>query len=102
MNSWDDYYAIDPTVIHNGTEYERWYTGNDSVDAALGHAASPDAITWTKELLNPILSKGAPNEWDDSFIASPSVFYNGTNYYMWYSGGALSSGVWKIGYATSN
>ncbi|MFT5741841.1 MAG: hypothetical protein ACI822_003181, partial [Gammaproteobacteria bacterium] len=29
VNSWDDYYAIDPTVIHNGTEYERWYTGND-------------------------------------------------------------------------
>jgi predicted GH43/DUF377 family glycosyl hydrolase len=52
----------------------------------IGLATSIDGINWDREGSNPVLDKGAPGEWDDSWIESPSVVKVGGTYYMLYTG----------------
>ncbi len=53
---------------------------------------------WVKYSGNPVLVPTAGG-WDNDYVVSPRVLFNGTNYRMWYDGG--SAGVAAIGYATS-
>ena len=34
--------------------------------ARIGHATSPDGITWTKDTNNPVLDVGPDGNWDDN------------------------------------
>ncbi len=108
---WDDSHVYHPDVLYHGTTYHMWY---DGVDAALtwriGYATSLDGITWSKydnpattahpyAQSDPVLNPGSSGEWDDVYIDSPDVLYDGTTYHMWYSGfDGMTRGV---GYATS-
>jgi len=62
-------------------------------------ASDKPSNLWVKDASNPILSPGTSGEWDDTFVISPSVIYNGTSYQMWYAG--YDGAVMRIGYATS-
>jgi sucrose-6-phosphate hydrolase SacC (GH32 family) len=44
---------------------------------------------------------GSAGTWDNSWINSGSVLFDGTKYHLWYSGGDTISGLIKIGHATS-
>ncbi len=86
-----------PAVIYDGTKYRMWYTritdANDGTIATsglfsvtIGYADSPDGVTWTT-YGNPIFTAGAAGAWDRPGVGDPSVFYDGTTYRMWYTGG---------------
>jgi hypothetical protein len=63
----------------------------------IGHATSPDGLTWTKDPSNPVLTVGS--NWEYTRVESPSVVFDGTTYHMWYRGGEDYNS--KIGYAKS-
>lgn len=49
---------------------------------------------------NPVLSPGAPGEWDDLFLIGPYVYWHDSLYYMFYTGSNVA-GKLAIGLATS-
>jgi len=109
--SWDDDFVYIPRVLYNSTTstYKIWYTGSDGTNYRAGHATSTDGITWTKYAGNfcpgtfgdgCVLDIGPPGSWDDIRLYSPTVFYDGTTYKMWYGG--YDGIVGRIGYAISS
>ena len=85
--TWDDVGLPSADVLIIGTTYHMWYTGNDGTNMRIGHATSPDGITWTKDTLNnPVLDVGAPGTWDDYWVYFPKVVLDGLVYHMWYTG----------------
>jgi len=98
--TWDDYGIYAPTVIFDGTKYQMWYTGRrESQNMRIGYATSTDGINWEKYEGNPVLDVGESGTWDDYWISSPTVIFDGTKYQMWYAGRSDSN--YRIGYATS-
>jgi predicted GH43/DUF377 family glycosyl hydrolase len=86
--NWDRSVIYGPGVVFDGISYHMWYTGVVIASGfwatiQIGHATSPDGITWTKDPDNPIDELG-------EFKAQPRVllhakarlcemFYNGEN-----------------------
>jgi len=98
--SWESRDVYSPTVIYDGVEYKIWYTGKGPAHKSrIGHATSPDGITWVKEP-DLVLGWGRSNDWDDDDVCCPSVLYDGATYHMWYSG--FHRDIGRIGYATSS
>nr|QOV09079.1 hypothetical protein HULAa30F3_00034 [uncultured Dehalococcoidia bacterium] len=109
-SAWDKYGASSPTVIKNGSTYEMWYTGwtvdsgvflsligatslsaiesvmAGAVNIGIGRATSTNGTTWTKDLANPVLTKGAGAAWDKFGVGMPTVLLSGGTYHMWYTG----------------
>jgi len=87
--------------------YDMWYTGEtadeprNSSASQLLYATSLDGVEWAK-WPGPVLSPSAnPSTWDSGLIYSPSVFYDGTNFELWYTGMNASDVMPQIGFATS-
>jgi predicted GH43/DUF377 family glycosyl hydrolase len=98
--SFDQIYAGQASVILEVGTYHMWYSGVDfSGEGRTGYATSPDGVSWTKYPGNPVLDLGPPGSWDDFRAYVPSVVYNGTKYFMMYSGNDGSN--YRIGYAIS-
>jgi len=95
---WDDYGVSHPTVLFDGDKYHMWYTGYDGSTNRIGYATSPDPINWKKHPNNPVLDIG-PKIWDSYWVQSPTVFFDGIEYHMWYAG--LDGTNYRIGYAKS-
>ena len=98
--SWDDERVYKPYVIFDGSTYHMWYSGLDGTNTRIGYATSSDGIIWTKYAANPVLVLGSSGTWDDMFVESPCVLYDGNIYHLWYTGGE-SPYIFRIGYATS-
>ena len=96
--TWDDVTVGSPSVIYDGTIYHMWYIGSNGSNSNFGYATSTDKINWVKDSI-PVLNHGGPGSWDGSYILHPTVYFDGTTYHMWYTGGGGEFG--KIGYATS-
>jgi uncharacterized repeat protein (TIGR01451 family) len=94
--AWDDAHLETPSVLRDNQGYQMWYTGFGTI-RRIGYARSPDGITWTKFVGNPVLDVGASGEWDEVRVAHPSVLFDDGVYKMWYYGGQPQ----RIGYATS-
>ena len=75
-----------------------WYIGSNGSNSNFGYATSTDKINWDKHP-TPVLNHGGTGSWDGSYILHPTVYFDGTTYHMWYTGGGGEFG--KIGYATS-
>jgi len=103
VGDWDGGRIRYPAVITDGGTYKMWYVGIDLNGVGrIGYATSPDGITWTKSISNPVLDVGAQGEWDAAELETPFVIKEGpTSYKMWYSG-CDADGIWHIGYATSS
>ena len=91
VTDWDRGGVETVHVLKDGDTYVMWYGGYEvreepPVTMKIGLAISTDGIAWDKEATNPVVDKGAPGEWDDSWIESPSVVKVGGTYYMLYSG----------------
>jgi len=84
--AWDEAGVANPTVLLTDAGFEMWYVGSDASGAhAIGHATSPDALTWQKYGGNPVLR---PDSADADSFGFPTVVRDGSgNYRMWYSGG---------------
>ncbi|MCK5548201.1 MAG: PKD domain-containing protein [Thermoplasmata archaeon] len=98
--SWDDVSVRTPNVLYDGITYHMWFSGYDGGNWRIGYATSSDGITWTKHAANPVLDLGGAGSWDDTYVYSPRVLYDGVTFHMWFMG---SDGPnWRIGYATSS
>jgi len=109
---WDAASVTAPCVIYNGTNYQMWYEGGDSLNPGLpwpwtsriGYATSSDGITWAKaDNVNPVLEEGPFGTWDGIGVGSPDVIYDGTTYHMYYQGSGWDGTFrYRIGYATDS
>ena len=96
--SFDSEGVWDPYVIRDGREYKMYYTGFDGTLYRTGLAISPDGVTWTKSINNPILDVG-PRQWETVGSNAPKVYKVDSVYCMLYSG--FDGTRYKIGLATS-
>jgi predicted GH43/DUF377 family glycosyl hydrolase len=89
-----------PVVLHNGEQYQMWYTGQAKGQSWIGYATSPDGKTWTRQSERPVLAPEQP--WEKVAVMCPHVLYDAAEqrYRMWYSGGEQYEPN-AIGYATS-
>jgi hypothetical protein len=68
----------------------------------VGRATSPDGITWTKDTANnPLLSPTGGSNWDANGAAVPTVWKEGSTWYMLYRGLDSTSLIHRGGLATS-
>jgi len=96
---WDGDGFKAPSVVFDGSEYHMFFDAyRNSEGNSIGHATSPDGISWSKNPQNPILSSGG-GTWDYNTVQLQSVVFCDTTFHMWYSGGKFLK--WDIGYATS-
>jgi len=96
--TFDSQLAGSAWVIFEDNTFKMWYTGlNQNGDFSICRAESLDGINWTKN--GPITFSNPPASWEANGQATPCVIQEGTGYYMWYTGVALTN--IQIGYATS-
>ncbi|MCK5376244.1 MAG: hypothetical protein KAJ97_04120 [Acidobacteria bacterium] len=99
--SWDEWGHFVLAAVFDGSEYHMWFTVITPEDRPtdIGHATSPDGIEWTIDP-DPVLTRGAPGDWDESFVAGAAVIHDGAQFHMWYEG-EDGDGISRAGYATS-
>ncbi|MCP4545975.1 MAG: hypothetical protein GY835_05855 [bacterium] len=69
---------------------------------SIGMALSDDGILWTKYTSNPVLQYASPPAWDDMSVSAPFIqSYLPEIKTLWYCGVETSSGLARIGKATS-
>lgn len=102
---WDENYIYGGGVLVIDSILHMWYGGHSgsiiTTNFRIGHATSPDGVTWTKDTNNPVLDMGPVGTWDGGWVSAGSVIFDGSEYHMWYSAHAVwGSGV-RVGHATS-
>jgi len=102
--AWDELYLQHSSIVFDGNEYHMWYSASSNTDVwAIGHATSPDEISWVKDSLNnPVLTKGPVGSWDADYVLNASILYDGSTFHMWYTGAIPTNTNIRIGYATSS
>ena len=90
-----------PIVIQQRDGYHMWYTGQTKENSYIGHATSPNGVTWTRASKRPALSPDQP--WEKNAVMVPHVLWDAKKevYKMWYSGGDQYEPD-AIGYAESS
>jgi hypothetical protein len=63
-SEWDEGNAANPTVLYEGGTYTLWYDNETSI----GMSTSPDGISWTKSISNPVLMGGAATQWGQPVV----------------------------------
>jgi len=102
---WNDDAVFTPAVIHDGTGFRMWYSGDDGSVLRAGYATSPDGSVWTEFDGNPIIDVGNAGAFDDGGVLPGSVVVQGGLYRMWYWSGknvGLGDYFWRVGYAESS
>ena len=99
---WDAATVESPFVIWENGQYKMWYSGSTNwLNYKIGYATSPDGITWTKYVGNPIFDAGA-NSWETGGVHGCSILPLEGGYKMWYSGLDTTTIQESIGCATSS
>jgi hypothetical protein len=99
---WDCFQISDPFVILDGATYHMFYAGCSAAAGHwhIGHATSPDGITWTKTSVDAPFFSGT-GVWDAYATGTPKVNKFDGTYYLFFHGTANASpNSPKIGYAT--
>ena len=78
-----------------------WYSGLKIDTLRIGHAISPDGITWTKDPNNPVIDVGPAGAWDDPGVDAGDVLVIDSVFHMWYTGIPNRLIIFTIGHATS-
>jgi predicted GH43/DUF377 family glycosyl hydrolase len=106
-NAFDKGGQRDPSVLHDGTAYDLYFTALDSGGVrSIGFASTtqvagtllPDNTAWANKAQVPVASGSA---FDASAVSHPSVIKDGSNYVMYYTG-TDAGGTSRIGRATSS
>lgn len=101
--NWDSHFLDTPDWLRDSFGYKMYYFGdtdNISTGGSIGLATSLNGINWVRYGTQPVLASGNPGDWDGLFVADPSVLFDGTSYFMWYSGVDTTWQV-KVGLAIS-
>jgi predicted GH43/DUF377 family glycosyl hydrolase len=106
IGSWDENTIFGCCVLLMDTLFHMWYSGHSGPvkryeNYRIGHATSPDGISWEKDPANPVLDMGPEDAWDDALIINPNVLHDGTKFHMWYAGWNGGPENVRIGHATS-
>jgi predicted GH43/DUF377 family glycosyl hydrolase len=82
---WESGWVWRPSVLHESSDYEMWYSAFGEGQGRTGYATSPDEVTWTKYNggLEPVLS-GTEGEWDEGRAFNAFAIYASSTYTMWY------------------
>ncbi|MEA3287817.1 MAG: hypothetical protein U9Q77_10650, partial [Candidatus Marinimicrobia bacterium] len=96
---WESAWITFPKVtIREDGSLVMFYVGSAGVNWQIGMAHSPDGITWTKHLNNPIITYNEPGTWNSLYSTGPSlVIMEPGHYSLWYAGND-GSNHWHIGY----
>lgn len=103
----DQGYVASPDVIKTELTYTMWYVGRNASSTKFTpynrilYATSFDGIQWMKAPSPVFTPSSDPTAWDSSAVYSPSVYFNGTTYGLWYSGMGQQLTAPQIGLATS-
>ncbi|MGQ9829574.1 MAG: LamG-like jellyroll fold domain-containing protein [Roseiflexus sp.] len=90
-----------------GVCYRMWYVGVDgSGTRRIGHALSPDGITWTRYIGSGVGGSvfepsGVSGDFDSNGVSTMYVVRDGNTFRMWYSGFGNTGAIEGIGYAVS-
>lgn len=103
-------YGQPACIIQNDT-FKMWYgvasgvNPGDSIPRGRTHYAwSVDGINWNKYPGNPVLNVGSAGQWDDEWLDTPEILWDGNEFKLYYYGdsvymsGAVNA---SIGLATS-
>ena len=97
--SFDTAWLGAPSVHHDGQIYRMWYCGAPippyytGQKMHIGLATSRDGSNWTRANDGkPVMSPGAAGAFDECWVGSPWVMYDGKTWRMWYSGLMKPSG----------
>jgi len=79
QGQWDEGGVLGPQCLYTDNLIYMWYTSynNSSTESKIGLATSPDGITWTKYISNPVLTKGSSGSWDGSYVEVGTVMLLG-------------------------
>jgi predicted GH43/DUF377 family glycosyl hydrolase len=94
-----------PRVIHDQSEYKMYYTGQKGDTYWIGLAISSDGKTW-RNFSNDttryaVIQPESSDSWDAVSQHFEDVYYDGSTYYMWFTGIHDYSVARTIGLATS-
>lgn len=105
---WESNHVKDPWLTHDGSQHVAYYAGSSTAGGAyqVGRATSPDGITWTKHVGNPVIAFGAAGQFDDAGVSFPVVVYDvsapaSRRWRMWYAGLKTADSLNRIGHAYS-
>ena len=82
--TWDERSTETPNVVKVGETYHLYYTGYTNVGAStlhyqIGHATSPNGVTWTKDPRNPVVSPTEdPAHWGYLLTFEPAAVFDPT------------------------
>ncbi len=105
---WDSGWLDAPEIVRDNSGYKMYFYGDSAwlfsaISSSMGVAFSPDGKNWTRYSGNPVLTKGLPGEWDETWVESPALYFDTltNSYMMWYNG--VDTNTWKVqvGLATS-
>lgn len=100
--AWDNLWVLFHSIEKIDNTYYGYYQGStDTIVWGIGRATSSDGIAWTKDGGNPVVTVGAGSAWDNQAVLSPTVWKEGSTWYMVYAGRNSSTAPWKIGLASS-
>jgi hypothetical protein len=102
-SDWYDNLSTIGSVIYLDSMYHMWYNAGErtSVGIKVGHATSPDGITWISDPNIPVFSTGSEGSWDQNMAECGGVTLVNDTLHMWYTGHAGSWSNAGIGHATS-
>jgi hypothetical protein len=87
-----------PSVVYFRGEYHMYYSGIHPSGhlpvMEIGHATSPDGVTWTKDPLPVITSSGKVSEWNGYTVAEPGAVVYKDKLHLYFIGiGARPKGM---------
>lgn len=90
-SAFDDTRVDGPNIaLANGT-FHLFYLGYDGATWKVGHATSPEGLTWTRQNGgNPILSVGSSAKFDDYALGEATAIWDGGRFLVAYQGNAGS------------
>ena len=101
---WDGGTRNPLAVVEVDGTYHLFFNGQaegspEFLEYDIGHATSSDGVEWTMDPANPVLTRGAPGEWDDASLWGAAVIHDGSMFHLWYCG--ARGDIKRGGYATS-
>jgi predicted GH43/DUF377 family glycosyl hydrolase len=67
--------------------YKMWYSAGGQFEPdAIGYAASPDGLHWTKHAANPVMRPDPKYDWEKHLVTGAQVLKRGDGYLMFYIG----------------
>ena len=101
--TWDSRRTETFGVVKAAGLFHAFYVGDSGTAGRVGHATSTDGRRWVRATPQPVLARGAANQWDSYSIKHVHVTHRDGEFHMLYTSKRPSDrqSAWRIGLATS-